>query len=58
MICVPFVVILFVLFMLYKNLNFKLDYMLYSNGDNYLTVNQVIIAVVFAFASITDFVDG
>ena len=58
MICVPFVVVLFVLFMLYKNLNFKLDYMFYSNGINYLTVIQVLIAVIFAFASITDFVDG
>ena len=44
--------------MLYKNLNFKLDYMFYSNGINYLTVIQILIAVIFAFASITDFVDG
>ena len=40
MICVPFVVVLFVFFMLYKNLNFKLDHMFYSNGINYLTVIQ------------------
>ena len=58
MFCVPFVIVLFIMFMLYKNLNFKLDYMFYSNGTSYLTVIQVLIAVIFAFASVTDFVDG
>ena len=58
MFCVPFVAILFILFMLYKNLNFKVDYMFYSSNGHYLTVIQTLIAAIFAFASVTDFVDG
>ena len=58
MFCVPFMVVLFVLFMLFSKLNVPVDVLLYSNGLNYLTLTQILMAVLFAFASITDFVDG
>lgn len=58
MICVPVVVVLFVLFLLYKTLNVPCDYLLIGQGECVLTINQIIIAIIFALASITDFVDG
>lgn len=58
MFCVPFMLVLFVLFMLFSKLNIAVDVLLYSNASNYLTLTQVLMAVLFAFASITDFVDG
>ena len=58
MICVPFLVVLFVLHMLFTKLEINVDLYLFSNEGNYLSLNQVLIASLFTFASITDFVDG
>lgn len=58
MFCVPLVLIIFVLYTLANRCGLKTDYVLFRNGNNYLTINQIIIAVLFAFASITDFIDG
>lgn len=62
MFCVPFMVILFVLFLLNNTLDIPCDYKLVYNESGSLTsslsVCQIIMVVLFAFASITDFVDG
>ena len=58
MFCVPFMVVLFVLFMLFTKLNIQVDVLIYSSGIHFLTLTQILMAVLFAFASITDFVDG
>ena len=58
MFCVPFMLVLFVLFMLFSKLNIAVDVLLYSNASNYLTLTQVLMAVLFAFASITDLLMG
>lgn len=57
--CVPLMVVLFVLYMLFTKLNVPCDFVvLWSNNPGYLTLTQIIMVIVFAFASITDFVDG
>ena len=59
MFCVPFMVVLFILFMMFEKLSIQCDYLIYgSENGNYLTVLQLVMVVLFAFASITDFVDG
>ena len=59
MFCVPLMLVLFVLYMLYTKLNVPCDYTLFAlDAHRYLNVTQVLMAVLFAFASITDFVDG
>lgn len=62
MFCVPIMIVLFVLFMLNKTLNIPCDYMIiedYSNSvSSSLSLCQIIMAVLFIFASITDYVDG
>ena len=57
--CVPVMVILFVMFMLFTKLNVPCDFVVFwSKGPGYITLTQIIMVVLFAFASITDFVDG
>ena len=62
MFCVPFMVVLFVLFLLHNNYNVPCDYkVVYSDVTSItvsLSVCQIVMVVLFAFASITDFVDG
>lgn len=59
MICVPIVIILFVFTNLYKRLNVPVDLKLFYQSDSsYLTLDQLLIVVIFAFASITDYFDG
>ena len=59
MICVPIMFLIFISFMLFKQLNIPSDYLIFQNGENsYLTICQILMAVIFAFASITDFFDG
>ena len=59
MFCVPLMVVLFVLNMLYTKLNVPCDYTIFAkDAHTYLQLSQILMAVVFAFASITDFVDG
>lgn len=52
MCCVPIVIALFVLFA------FGVDLKIFDTETSSLTLIQILIAVFFAFASITDFVDG
>lgn len=52
MFCVPLVILLFVLYA------FKADFFLVDSESSSLTFMQVLIAIFFAFASITDFIDG
>lgn len=56
--CVPFLVVLFILHILFINLNKNVDMYIYENGYFYLTLNQLLLAILFSFAAITDFVDG
>lgn len=57
--CVPAMVILFVMFMLFTKLNVPCDFVVFwSKGPGYITLTQIVMVVLFAFASITDFVDG
>ena len=62
MFCVPFMVVLFVLLILNRTLNLPCDFMVYENKASSITsslsVCQIVMVVLFAFASITDFVDG
>ena len=59
MICVPIVIILFVFTNLYRRLNVPVDLKLFYQSDSsYLTLDQLLIVVIFAFASITDYFDG
>ena len=59
MICVPIVIILFVFINLYRRLNVPVDLKLFYQSDSsYLTLDQLLIVVIFAFASITDYFDG
>jgi len=58
MFCVPIVIVLFALFLLNKYEILACDVYLFNIDGNYLTLLQVIITVLFVFASITDFVDG
>ena len=62
MFCVPFMVVLFLLMMLHQTFDLPVDY--YVINDITISLNiklsvcQIIMVVLFAFASITDFVDG
>ena len=59
MICVPIMFLIFISFMLFKYLSVPSDYLIFQNGESsYLTICQILMAVIFAFASITDFFDG
>ena len=59
MFCVPLMVALFVLNMLFTKLNVPCDYVVFSfDAHTYLHLSQILMALLFAFASITDFVDG
>lgn len=62
MFCVPLMVVLFVLYILNNTLNIPCDYMIIKNYNDSLSsslsICQIVMAVLFAFASITDFVDG
>lgn len=62
MFCVPLMIVLFVLFMLNKSLDINCDYMIIENHSNSisssLSLCQIIMAVLFMFASITDYIDG
>ena len=59
MFCVPLMVVLFVLYILNITLNIPCDYIiLYKDAQSRLSIIQIIMAVLFAFASITDFIDG
>lgn len=59
MFCVPLVIIIFILYVLGNKYGLPTDYYLFGKGTNhYLTIDQIIVAVLFAFASITDFIDG
>ncbi len=57
MICVPVVILLFLLYVLHIQFGWKTDFDL-LNGNAQLTITQILIFVLFTFASITDFVDG
>ena len=54
MFCVPLMLVLFIIHMLYRYLGFNCD----INLINSLTLLQLIMVVIFIFASITDFIDG
>lgn len=71
--CVPLVIVLFALFLLNRAGIVSSDVYLFTSYNNceaeyclvskasetyFLTLNQLLIAIVFIFASITDFVDG
>jgi len=56
-ICVPVVILLFLLYVLHIQFGWKTDFDL-LNGNAQLTITQILIFVLFTFASITDFVDG
>ena len=57
--CVPLMVVLFIMFMLFTKLNVPCDFVvIWSSAPGYITFTQIIMVLVFAFASITDFVDG
>ncbi len=62
MFCVPFMVVLFVLFLLNNTLGVPCDYKVIYDASGSLTTSlsvcQIVMVVLFAFASITDFVDG
>ena len=59
MACVPLMLVLFILYMLYSRLNVPCDYTIFAiDAHRYLNVTHILMAVLFAFASITDFVDG
>ena len=59
MICVPIVIILFVLIMLHRYANMPFDLLLFNNSAvSFLSLNQLLIAIIFSFASITDYLDG
>ena len=62
MFCVPLMVVLFILFMLNNILNIPTDYIIYKNESNSLSSSislcQILMVIIFAFASITDFIDG
>lgn len=62
MFCVPLMIVLFVLFVLNNTLDVPCDLMLVEDHSGSLSTTlslcQVLMAVLFAFASITDFVDG
>lgn len=62
MVCVPFMIVLFVLLYLNRSYGYNCDYFIFYNDENSITVSlsiiQIIMAVLFTFASITDFVDG
>ena len=59
MICVPVVVILFILHMLYVMFNLPTDISLFTSKKlDYLTLDQILILIIFAGASITDYIDG
>ena len=58
MFCVPLMVVLFILFMLNNILNIPTDYIVYKNESGFISICQIIMVILFAFASITDFVDG
>lgn len=71
--CVPLVIVLFALFLLNRAGIITCDVYLYNSYNDcvssyclvskvsetyFLTLNQLLIAIIFIFASITDFVDG
>ncbi len=58
MICVPIVILLFILNVLHAILDLPTDYVVarYSLGS--LTITQIFIFILFVSASITDFIDG
>lgn len=58
MFCVPFMLVLFVLFILHRHLGVSCDYTLFYKATSSLSICQILMVVLFAFASITDFVDG
>ena len=59
MACVPLMLVLFILYMLYSRLNVPCDYTIFAiDAHRYLNVTHILMAILFAFASITDFVDG
>ena len=59
MICVPVVVILFILHMLYAMFYLPTDISLFTSKKlDYLTLDQILILIIFAGASITDYIDG
>lgn len=62
MFCVPLMVVLFILFMLNNILNIPTDYIIYKNEScslsSSISLCQILMVIIFAFASITDFIDG
>lgn len=62
MFCVPFMVVLFLLMVLNQTFDLPVDYYLINDESTSLNIKlsvcQLIMVVLFAFASITDFVDG
>lgn len=60
MFCVPVVILLFTLFMLnnYRIIECDLVYRYGNYKQYYISLLQFLIVLVFAFASITDFIDG
>ena len=62
MFCVPFMFVLFVLMFLNKTFDLPCDYYLINNQTTSLNIQlsviQLVMVVLFALASITDFIDG
>lgn len=58
MVCVPVVILLFVFNVLSSVYDWPLDFYIVHHHSTSLTFTQLLIFVLFVFASITDFVDG
>ncbi len=58
MICVPVVILLFILHMLYLSFDLPTDWVIINQAKSFLTLDQILIFVLFVAASITDYVDG
>ncbi len=58
MICVPVVIVLFILYALHLSLDIPCDYAFISYKAGSLTITQLLIFILFVGASITDFIDG
>ena len=58
MICVPIVILLFILHMLYMVFDIPTDVAIIHQAKSFLTLDQILIFILFVGASITDYIDG
>lgn len=58
MICVPIVILLFILHMLYIVFDIPTDVAIINQEKSFLTLDQMLIFILFVGASITDYIDG